>query len=95
MIPKLEKLDSELGNKLLFALKYRIIERRHQVISTAIAYLEDPNFLNKTTTLHLAYADRSEIAHVLTRLLIRLFPAPVEEEEIITEDPDDDLEIIG
>ena len=76
MIKRLEKQTSEFAGELLFNLKYRIIERRQIVLSTSLAYLENPAFLNTTSSLNLTYADREDIAKKLTELSTRLFPAP-------------------
>ena len=92
MIKKLTKLESEFAGKLLYSLKYRIIERRQQVLSTCLAYLEDPLFLESTQGKYLSYASRDEIAETLERLLVRLFPdtpdPPVDNVDL-NDDPDE------
>lgn len=94
MFTKLEKLTSEFAKKLLFSLKYRIIERRRQVTSTLMAYLECPRFLKNTSGKYLAYSDRDEIAREATNLLIRLFPVQ-EPETVAHEDENvDEPEIV-
>ena len=89
MISKLTALDSEFAKKLLFALKCRIIERRQKVAGTLLAYLEDPRFIDSTSSLHLDYANRDEIAKKATDLFIRLFPPPVTETDCTESDPDE------
>ena len=88
MFKKLTKLNTEFAGRLLFALKCRILERRHKIVSTLLAYLEDPNFLETTEGKELAYADHGEIANEAARILVRLFPTPVNEARD-EEDPDD------
>ena len=87
MIERLENLDSEISKKLLFAIKYRIIERRQKVVATLIAYLEDPNFLNTTSGKHLDYSTHDEIAKKAKELFLRHFPplAP----PVVEDDPDE------
>ena len=61
MLGRLGKLESEFAQKLLFAIKCRIIDRRQKTVSTLIAYLENPSFLDSVTGLQLAYSDHEEI----------------------------------
>ena len=94
MFDKLGKLESEFARNLLFSLKCHIIERRNQVTSTLMAYLESPRFLQTTSGKHFPYSDREEIAKDATRLLIRLFSTPEPEIEAHDDENIDEPEIV-
>ena len=62
------------------------------ILSTLLAYLEDPAFLNATEGKHLDYASRDEIQKKATELLVRLFqdsPPPMEDNQDNDDDPDE------
>ena len=88
MFTKLTEVKTDFAERLLFSLKRRIIERRHKVISTLLAYLEKPNFLNTTRGKHLEYANKDEIANEAARIFVRLYGTNVEESQV-DDDPDD------
>ena len=92
MLGRLGKLESEFAQKLLFAIKCRIIDRRQKTVSTLIAYLENPSFLDSVTGLQLAYSDHDEIAKKAADLYMSHFPiVPCPESQ---EDDPDEPELI-
>ena len=82
MLAKLRPLKTPLGKSLAFEVEYRIKERRNKGISTLLAYLDDPNFLNTLKNPILDYSSKAEIEKVAQGLLSRLYPS---EQDAITQ----------
>ena len=88
MLEKLEQQSSEISSRLLERLRIRILERREEVLSSLLFFLEDPaSYLSalETGNLPLPLAGKNEIARAARDIHVRLFPpseeqAPVEEE---------------
>ena len=89
MFVRLSKLNSEFAQKLVFEVKCQIIDRRQTIVSTSLAYLEDPAFLHSVADRQLAYSDREEIAKKIADLHVRLFPTTSCTESQDEEDPDE------
>ena len=91
MIGELSKLDCPFARRLNGAVQTRIEERRLSVLSTLMAFLENPSFLSSTRGLHLTYADKNEIAKAAKDLLIdlKLEGKGKEPEDTEVEDPED------
>ena len=72
LIGKLSTIDSPFAMRLNGAVQTRIEERRLTILSTLMAFLENPSFLDSTRNLHLQYADRNELIKSAKELLIDL-----------------------
>ena len=78
MLSELRKLNSTLAHRLELAVDDRIHERRLKEASTLLAYLKDPEFLDRRTTATgepriLPYANRKEITNLARDIHVRLF----------------------
>ena len=92
MIKELSQLDSPFARRLNGAVQERIEQRRLPILSTLMAYLENPNFLHGTKNLHLKYAGKNDITKAIRDLIIDLKfdQEPESDHDAATEqDPDD------
>ena len=72
MIGRLSTLNSPFANRLNGAIQTRIEQRRLNTLSTLMAFLENPNFLDSIKNLHLQYGSRNDMIQAAKELLIDL-----------------------
>ena len=75
MLKELRKLSTNIAVRLEMALLERINERRLREVATLMAYLKNPQFLDRVSerSLILKYATRAEITKQAKELYMRLF----------------------
>ena len=73
MLKDLRDLETPIARKLFTSVKNRIEERRQYGLSTLLAYLTKPKFLDTTHLKILHYATREEIVRLARILYDRLF----------------------
>ena len=75
MLRELRKLTSEFGKTLTESVENRIESRRQMKLSTLLAYLINPSFLDGSNSFgrQLPYASKYAITKLATDLYIRLF----------------------
>ena len=73
MLKDLRDLQTPIATKLYNSVKTRIEERRNYGMSTLLAYLSKPKFLETTHEKILHYATRGELVRLARILYDRLF----------------------
>ena len=92
MIKELQALNSDFAKELTTSVKDRIDERRQPKLSTLLAYLNDPHFLDasKSWGRVLSYANKTAITTLAKEIYMRLFHE--EQDEASNEGPQDSQE---
>lgn len=75
LLNKLENQSSNIGRQLYDSVRYRIQERRNEIVASILLYLSSPNeYKKKKTESKLSYLPKTQIIEESKKLLSRLFP---------------------